>query len=168
MLSIGRWMRDLGGELTLLAAFTTLQGTLKALMIFFLRVNFTVEFNMWVLCPSTFFSPTFLFLKLLVIEVFVCKQEHFPVTVHFSLHVWMCRDRQNPVGDIIIIPTIAYYKLSNKLWQILGLVCLIVLYKKEYLQCKFGLMTQKHLGGKQGFRWAAIEQLFHESWGSFN
>lgn len=168
MQSSGRWIRDLGGELTPLVAVTALQGTLKALIILVLRVNCTVEFNMWVLCPSTFFFSYLLFLKLLVIKVFVCKQEHFPVTVHFSLYVWMCGDRWNPVGDIIIIPTIAYYKLNNKLWQILGFVCLIVLYKKEHMQHKFGLMTHKHLSGKQGFRWAAIEHLFHESWGSFN
>lgn len=41
----------------------------------------------------------------------------------------MCGDRWNPVADIIIITTIAYYKLNNKLW-----VCLAVLYNKENLQ----------------------------------
>jgi len=59
MQSSGLWMRDLG-ELTLLVAFTMLWGTLKALMMLFLRVNFTAEFNMRVLCPSTFF-PYFSF-----------------------------------------------------------------------------------------------------------
>lgn len=46
MQSSGRWIRDLGGELTPLVAVTALQGTLKALIILVLRVNCTVEFNM--------------------------------------------------------------------------------------------------------------------------
>lgn len=72
------------------------------------------------------FSPTILLLKLPVIKGFMCKQDHFPVTAHFSSPVSMCGDRWNPVADIIIITTIAYYKLNNKLWQIPAL-CLTVL-----------------------------------------
>lgn len=130
-----------GGKLTLLVAFTTLQGTRRALMILFLRVNFSAGFNtrgffFWL---STYFSPTFIFLKLLVIKVFVCKQEHFPVTVHLGLPVWMRRDRWNPVGDIIIIPTIAHYKLNNKHWRISALV--------SFCFTMWVWMTRQHLGG---------------------
>lgn len=46
MQTSGRGMRDLWGDLTPFVAYSTIQGTLKALMMLFLRVNFTVEFNM--------------------------------------------------------------------------------------------------------------------------
>lgn len=46
MQSSGRWMRDLWEDLTPFVAYTTIQGTLKALMMLLSRVNFTVEFNM--------------------------------------------------------------------------------------------------------------------------
>lgn len=132
-------------------------------MILFLRVNFSAGFNTRVFFwffffwPSTYFSPTFIFLKLLVIKVFVCKQEHFPVTVHLGSPVWMRRDRWNPVGDIIIIPTIAHYKLNNKQWQIPALVRLILLHNVSLndttaSQREAGMQLNSH--GRTSLPWA--------------
>lgn len=59
----------------------------------------------------------------------------------------MSRDRWDPVGDIII-PTIAYYKLGNKLQQILSLVCFILLYKTHHVLSESGLMTSVFEGSK--------------------